>query len=115
MDGRIFRVTVLLSENPQQGWTIREMATIAGVSTSYFQRLFRTETGITPIAYLREARLRRARELLETTFLLVKEIGMKTGMADESHFTRNFGARYGLTPTDYRRSYWDDMQTITSK
>jgi AraC-like DNA-binding protein len=40
--------------------------------------------------------------LLTTTFLSVKEIASRVGLADESHFVRDFKRIYGMTPSEYR-------------
>jgi AraC-like DNA-binding protein len=44
-----------------------------------------------------------AATLLTSTFLTVKEIMVRVGFSDESHFVRYFKRSYGMTPTQYRR------------
>jgi AraC-like DNA-binding protein len=46
-----------------------------------------------------------ARNLLETTFLNIKEIMNKVGVKDESHFVRDFKVICGVTPAQYRGSF----------
>ena len=46
--------------------------------------------------------MERARHLLETSFLSVKEIAHQVGLNDESHFVRDFKKAYGEPPTRYR-------------
>ena len=46
--------------------------------------------------------MQAAKELLETTFLSVKEIVALAGFNDESHFVRNFKKLYGVTPSEHR-------------
>lgn len=60
------------------------------------------------MAYLNELRLEKARELLEDErcFLQIKEIGHQVGLVNDSHFTRDFKKKYGLTPTEYRKQHW---------
>lgn len=55
--------------------------------------------------YVRLARLEAAKELLETTFLSVKEIGGLAGFVDNSHFVRYFKKRYGATPSEHRKAH----------
>lgn len=52
--------------------------------------------------YLKNLRMQKAGELLETTSLSVKEVGAAVGMLDQSHFVRAFKKSYGLTPSQYR-------------
>jgi transcriptional regulator GlxA family with amidase domain len=96
----------LLTEHPEEVWTVEEMAIAVGLSVPHFQRLFKHHAGIPPKTYLQDIRLTKAKELLRATFLRVKEIGVKTGLTNESHFTREFKKRFGMTPSEYRRHCW---------
>ena len=58
-----------------------------------------------PIRYLRLLRMERAKELLESSFLSVKEIAHQVGLNDESHFVRDFKATYGFSPALYRSNF----------
>jgi transcriptional regulator GlxA family with amidase domain len=64
--------------------------------------LFKAEMRVSPGLYIRNLRVKRARELLETTSLSVKEIRLRVGMSDESHFTRYFKKAFGVTPSRHR-------------
>ena len=79
-----------------------------------FQKLFKSNTGTSPVAYLRELRLEKARLLLETTFVQIKQIGIKIGLTNDSHLTRDFKNKYGVTPTECRRQHWDKAQAEDS-
>lgn len=110
MDTRIFHLCEQVSKNPAHNWTIDTMAETVKMSKPYLQKLFKTETGITPYAFLRDKRLEEARELLESEHEQICQIGRKVGMLHESHFTRDFKKKYGKTPTAYRRDYHDQKQ-----
>ena len=110
MDGRVFRLREQLLKNLQNHWTVSEMAETAGLSLPHFQRLFKTHTGLSPITFLRNLRLEKACELLETTFYRIQQIGLEIGMPDDSHFTRDFKKKYGITPTEYRQQHWNKIQ-----
>ena len=58
-----------------------------------------------PIRYLRLLRMERARNLLESSFLSVKEIAYQVGLNDESHFVRDFKSTYGFSPALYRSNF----------
>ncbi len=58
---------------------------------------------MSPKHYLRLARLEQAKELLEHSFLRVKEITALVGVNDVSHFVRDYKALYGHTPSQTRR------------
>jgi hypothetical protein len=52
--------------------------------------------------------MKEATVLLSTTFLTVKEIMVRVGFLDESHFVKDFKKIYGTTPTEYRKSKAND-------
>ena len=58
-----------------------------------------------PIRYLRLLRMERAKDLLESSFLSVKEIAFQVGLNDESHFVRDFKSTYGYSPALYRTRF----------
>lgn len=112
MDRRIYHIIEELPEKLDYPWTIKTMAEEVEMSVSHFQRLFKEQIGIAPMIYLKDLRLEKARELLEdeTNFLQIQEIRNKVGMPHESHFTRDFKKKFGLTPTEYRKQYAEKMQ-----
>ena len=110
MDGRIFQVRKQIIGNLQHQWTIRELAKIANLSEPHLWRLFKAEIKTSPIACVRELRLEKARELLETTFTHINIIGYEVGIPSGSHFARDFKKKYGMTPTEYRTQYWEKIQ-----
>lgn len=112
MDGRIFHIKSELSQNVAHSWSVDEMASLVQLSVPHFQRLFRQIVGTSPMSYLRELRLNNAHSLLSDTnnFLQIKEIGVVCGLSNDSHFTRDFKKKYGLTPTQLRAEVWQIHQ-----
>ena len=85
--------------------TVAEIAQSVELSPSRLSCLFKTQVGASTFQYLKRARLKRARELLETSFLSVKEIAAKVGYNDPTHLMREFKKSYGATPSQYRAEY----------
>ncbi|MFN0141371.1 MAG: helix-turn-helix domain-containing protein [Pyrinomonadaceae bacterium] len=110
MDGRIFTVVTQINSNLSRKWTADKMAESVGLSVPHFIRLFKEEIKNPPVAYLCEQRLERAKDLLETTFIQIQQICAQVGIPNESHFTRNFKKKYGTTPTEYRRNFYESQQ-----
>lgn len=79
----------------------KEIAEIAGLSESYFNRTFRRLTGIPPHAYHLRIRIRKAQELLSQGASIVTA-ALETGFVDQSHFTHCFKKTVGVTPSRYR-------------
>lgn len=114
MDKRISVLTECFQTKIKHQFSVKEMARMVNTSSSHLQQLFKIETGISPIQYLRQLRLERSRVQLETTFKQVKEIAVEVGMGDQSHFVRDFKKKYGLTPTGYRKQRWKSHPGDTS-
>lgn len=104
MDQRVQIVCTLMNEQLHRDLSLEEMARSVNLSSSYFRHLFKAETGISPAHYLKSLRIQRAKELIETTFLSMKEIMSRIGVRDKRHFTEDFRKAYGLTPAQYRTS-----------
>ena len=82
--------------------TPRAVAAAIPVSERYLFAVFR-DAGTTPAAWLREARLERARRLLVADpHRSVHEVGAAVGLPRASHFSRLFRERYGLSPSTHR-------------
>jgi transcriptional regulator GlxA family with amidase domain len=105
MDYRVEKVIALMQANIQRRLTLGEMAQTVHVTPEHLCRLFKAETGSPPTRYFKSLRMQRAKELLETTSLNIKEIMTMIGFKDSSHFVRDFEATYGLTPGRYRVSH----------
>lgn len=103
MDRRVQRVIQMIESDIRRNLTLAEMSHAVNLSPSHLYHLFKSETGMPPTRYVKVLRLRKAKELLETTFMSVKEIVTLIGANDGSHFVRDFKRHYNLTPTQYRR------------
>ena len=55
--------------------------------------------------------MERAKNLLESSFLSVKEIAFQVGLNDESHFVRDFKSTYGFSPALYRSHFKNNSAT----
>ena len=105
MDHRVRKVIALMKEHFHQGWPAGRWAQFVNISPSRLHQLFKDETGLPPAKYLRLLRMERAKKLLETSYLSVKEVMARVGLADESHFVRNFKSVHGCTPAKYRERF----------
>lgn len=102
MDPRVQQAINLLSEDLSRPLDVNAMAASLNLSPSRLRHLFKKETGLTPAQYLKRLRIEIARELLEGSFLRLKEVMPKVGVNDESHFVRDFKKAHGLPPITYR-------------
>ena len=84
---------------------MEDLAQAVNLSCSYLAHLFKAETGVSLLQYLKSLRLRKAKELMDTTFLSVKEIRSRVGAGDKAHFARDFKRTYGLSPAEYKEQH----------
>ncbi len=74
------------------------------LSTVYISKIFKAETGDTPIRYLINIRLEKAKELLENGWEgSIQEVAMEVGYDDAYHFSKLFKKRYGVSPSKVMR------------
>jgi transcriptional regulator GlxA family with amidase domain len=83
--------------------TISSLAEHLNTAESRLIQVFREQTGITPGAYLKGVRMKRAAELLLGTRKSIQEIAADVGISDANYFTKLFRSEYGKTPSAYRR------------
>jgi len=76
------------------------------ITEEYLIRLFKRHMNMTPMRYLNNLKMETATSLLLNSDLSVKEISWKLGFSSQYHFSRNFKAYSGCTPTDYRANYF---------
>lgn len=103
VDGRVRRAEALIAADPGAPHTVRSLAESVSLSPSRFAHLYTRQLGQSPMRALREARLRHAARLLESTDLSVDRVAAASGFASPFHFNRVFRARYGVPPGAYRR------------
>jgi AraC family transcriptional regulator of arabinose operon len=102
MMSRIANAPRLIEERMGEPLTVTTLAHEFNLSPSRFAHLFRQEFGVSPMRYLHVQRMVRARVLLEETFLTVKEVMIRVGCTDPSHFARDFRRFHGLPPKEWR-------------
>ncbi|MDT7815843.1 MAG: AraC family transcriptional regulator, partial [Acidobacteriaceae bacterium] len=93
-----------IEDNIEATITLESLAKLAHVSRFHFARLFKVSTDLTPMAFVEQARIRRAQALMMDSNLALSEIAIAVGFVDQSHFTRRFRLHAGCTPTEYAHS-----------
>lgn len=108
MDQRIQLVTALMKEDICLNRSVTELARSVNLSPSRLRHLFKLEVGLSPAQYIKILRMQKAKELIESTFLNIKEIVNMVGIKDNTHFNKNFKHMYGLTPSQWRARHSRD-------
>ena len=82
--------------------SIEKLACECNVSTAYLRKLFASRFGVSPIQYINNLKLTRAKELLESNMYTVTEVCFLSGYSDESYFSRKFKETTGVSPSEYK-------------
>jgi transcriptional regulator GlxA family with amidase domain len=106
---RVQLVVKYLADNYSQRLTTDKLSAVINISPSRLSHIFKAQTGVSPIQYLKLLRLDRASELLQTTCMSVKEVMVSVGLSDASHFVRDFCGTYGLTPSQHRAAHFQGL------
>lgn len=105
MDKRVEKILEMMRDDVSGELSLAEFAQSVNLSVWRLCHIFKSDVGMPPIKYLRLLRMERAKGLLESSFLSVKEIAFQVGVNDESHFVRDFKSTYGYSPTIYRAQF----------
>jgi AraC-like DNA-binding protein len=79
-----------MQKDPQESWTNGELAKLAGLSVSTFERRFRKHLHSSPMQFLKKLRLSRAVEALTLTIQPISVIALDCGFSDQAHLARDF-------------------------
>ncbi len=99
---RLYRSRDFIADRFDSHIALGDVAAEACISPFHFHRLFVRAFGQTPLDFLTERRLDRAKELLLTTNLTVTEICFELGYSSLGTFSSRFTKEVGLTPVQYR-------------
>jgi len=85
--------------------SMEDMAELADLSATHFNRRFRELLRMSPTQYLHTLRIQQAQRKLTETNDSVSDIALSMGYFDQSHFTKRFRRTTGMTPKAYRRRF----------
>ena len=84
--------------------TVDELVDEMGMGRTVFFNKLKSMTGLSPVEFIREMRIKRAAQLLEERKYNITEVTYMVGMNDSRYFAKCFKNTYGVTPSEYRRS-----------
>ena len=89
--------------------TVDELVEDMGMGRTVFFNKLKSLTGLSPVEFIREMRIKRAAQLLEQKQYNITEVTYMVGMNDSRYFAKCFKATYGMTPSEYRRERLKDI------
>jgi transcriptional regulator GlxA family with amidase domain len=104
MEKRVEVIIAHMEGDLRRQVTLHEIAPLVNLSPSRLRHIFKADTGVSLKQYQKQLRMQKAKQLLEDSFLSVKEIMMEIGIFDRNHFARSFRKTFGTTPTQHRHT-----------
>lgn len=83
--------------------TVEDMVSKMGFGRTVFFNKLKGLTGLAPIEFIRELRIKRAAQLLKSGEYNVSQVTYMVGMSDSRYFSKCFKKVYGMTPTEYKK------------
>lgn len=102
-DERVSEALKLIQDTPQKNWTLDSLSKTVGMSRTLFFNKFKDTVGETPLAYLTNWRIGKAKRLLLTSNENISSIAMQVGYQSEAAFNRLFKSKVNETPRHYRK------------
>ena len=99
------KLTELMEKNMDNGdLIVDDLVKELAVSRSVFFKKLKTLTGLAPIEFIKEMRVKRAALLIETGEYNMTQIAYMVGINDPRYFSKCFKQRFGMTPTEYKEN-----------
>lgn len=97
------RLTEFMERNIDNGdLVVDDLVHEMAVSRSVFFKKLKSLTGLAPIEFIKEMRVKRAAQLIETGEFNMTQIAYMVGINDPRYFSKCFKQRFGMTPTEYK-------------
>lgn len=100
---KINEARIIMKENVETTISPEEIAKKLGLSYSWFRRMFKDYTGISPAQYQMQQRILRAKELLTDSSLNISDIAFTLKFENVGQFSTFFKKKEGISPTEYRK------------
>ena len=107
-DPRLAGAIAALHRDPGHGWTVAELAAEMGGSRSVFAERFQAVTGVTPLRYVTEVRMRVARQWIGRDRIPIEAVAHRLGYTSQAAFSRAFKRVTGHPPGAVRVSHSPD-------
>ena len=104
-DWQMAKLAKVFNEGKECAVPITAIASLCGLSTCHFSRLFRATYGASFRKYRTQQRIKRAQAQLSSSDDPISQIALGCGFADQSCFTRCFSAIAGMPPAVWRKHH----------
>ena len=101
---RIAPAIEYISHNYNKGIKNDELASLTGISTVYFRKLFTITVGVSPITYAHRIRIEKAKEMLKSDYETIEQVALSVGYNSLYHFSKMFKKYAGTSPGAYAKA-----------
>ena len=98
----IEKARMMMREDSEQAYSPQFIAKSLNFSYSWFRRIFKQYTGLSPAQYMMELKIQKSKELLNSSTMTIKEIAYKLNFLNVSYFVTFFKSKTGMSPSTYR-------------
>jgi AraC family transcriptional regulator len=102
---KIIKTKEYMDQNIKKNLALDQLALIAGLSPSFFCRMFKRIIGVSPVTYINNCKINMAKQLLTNTNMCAKEISLECGFENETYFYTLFKSQQGISPLSYREKF----------
>jgi AraC-like DNA-binding protein len=97
------RILDFMEENMSNSeLTVDQLVSVVGLGRTVFFNKLKGLLGMSPIEFIKETRIRRAAQLLDSGLYNVSEVSFQIGMNDARYFSKCFKQKFGTTPSEYK-------------
>lgn len=118
MDKRITFIKNYILFNLQGDLETEVLATKIGMSPGHFRKFLKTQTGESPAQFVKNIRLNKLKELLESNdgkFDKASQLYLRVGCINQRNLTTDFRKKFGMTPCEFQRQIWQKLSNDIRK
>ena len=98
----IEKAEAFINRNYMKDLSLEDISRYCNISSYYFSKLFKQETGENYVEYLNKVRIGNAKKMLSESDVSIKEICYSVGFSDPNYFSRAFKKYEGVTPSEFK-------------
>lgn len=112
INSTIYEVKKYIDLNYSDPISLDDLAKFSHLNKYYLSHSFKEETGVSPIQYLNETRIKNAKILLESSNYSISEVARFTGFSSQSFFSQRFKEITDFSPSQYRESKQEKVDLL---
>ena len=109
MDEQFLKNAILIIEKnlTETEFDINSFAGQLNLSKSTLYRKIKTITGLSPIEFIRNIKLKHASKMLKSSHISISEVAYSVGFSDPKYFASCFKAEFNITPSEFQKKQWE--------